>query len=101
MNMIEQLPFTKIPSKNFFKVSFDSDVQKQMKAALEIVKMKIGDLLVKAINSKANIYAVELRPFVKYLGELKSGKLVTNLKHYIKILKWNDYFKIADISREV
>lgn len=99
--MIEQLPYMTIPSKNFFKVSFDNDVQKQMKAALEIVKKKTGDLLAKAINSKVSIYAVELKPFVKYLSELKSGKLITNLKSFVKILKWNDYFKIADISREV
>jgi len=101
INMIEKLPFTKIPSKNFFKVSFDSDVQRQMQAALEIVKMKAGDLLANAINSKVSIYAVELKPFAKYLEELKSGKLVTNLKHYVKVLKWNDYYQIADISKEV
>lgn len=56
--MIEQLPYTKIPSKNYFKVSFDSDVQIKMTAALEIVKKKAGDLLANAINSKVSIYAV-------------------------------------------
>jgi hypothetical protein len=72
-----------------------------MKAALEVVKMKAGSLLDDAIDSKVSIHAVALKPFAKYLGELKSGNLVTDLKHFIDILKWNDYFKIADISREV
>jgi hypothetical protein len=61
--------------------------------------MKAGDLLQNAINPKVSIYAVSLKPFAKYLSELKSGKLVTNLKHYVQILKWNDYFRIADISK--
>lgn len=99
--MIEKMPFTSITSRNFFKVSFDSDVQRQMQAALEIVMLKAGRLLAKAIHSNVSIYAIELRPFAKYLNELKSGKLITHLKHYVKVLKWNDYFKINDISREV
>ena len=101
MRMIEKMPFTRIPNRNFFKVSFDSDVQRQMESALEIVMFKAGRLLAKAINSNVSIYAIELKPFAKYLNELKSGKLITHLKHYIKILKWNDYFKINDISKEI
>jgi hypothetical protein len=66
--MVEKLPYTKIPSKNFFKVSFDSDVQKHMQAALEIIKMKARDLLSNAINSKVSIHAVALKPFAKYLS---------------------------------
>lgn len=63
--------------------------------------MKAGQILYNAINCKVSIHGVALKPFAKYLSELKSGKLVTNLKHYVKFLKWNDYFKIADISKEV
>lgn len=105
IDMVEKLEYTDIPTKNFFKVSFDANVQKQMGDALAIVKIKAGklinNLLEQAILSNFTIFALELKPFVEYLGGLKSGKILTNLEHYIKILKWNGYFKIADASQEV
>jgi hypothetical protein len=106
IDMVETLPFTDIPNKNFFKISFDSDVQHQMMCALKIVKMKaasfIFNLLEKAITPKVNLIAVELKTFAEYLDIVKNNKLgATDLKHYIKILQWNDFFKLSYPSEEV
>lgn len=105
MNMVEKLPFRRVPRNNFFNVSFDNDVKIQMESGLEIVKMKagklIGDWLMKVISPKLTIFAVELSPFAKFISELNSGKLTTNLKLFVKFLQWNNYFKIDIIPGDI
>ena len=95
IEMIENLPFTKIPHENFFNISTSSNVRETMRKALEIVKMKAGLTIKDAVEkaSPFSVFAVELKPFVRYLGGLMRG-YETDLPSYIKILEWNNYLKI-------
>ncbi|KAL4472076.1 hypothetical protein ABPG72_001074 [Tetrahymena utriculariae] len=101
INMVQNLPFSQIPKDDFFQVSFDNEVQKQMTLALDIVKMKASYTLANAIGSDVTIFSVELNLFNQYLNELMSSNTSTDIKHFLKILQWNEYFKIDKIQQTV
>jgi len=95
VKLIENLPFTTVPNKDFFNISTTSYVREVMNKALNIVEIKSANLIKDMITSSipVNIFALELKPFVKYCGDLTKG-INSTFIDYIKILHWNNYFKV-------
>lgn len=93
--MIEKIPFTSIPHKDFFNTSSSAEVRETMRKAIQVVEAKAKDLIYESVKSSLpfNIYSVELKPFDKFIKGLLIG-IRTRLIHYIEILNWNNYLKI-------
>jgi len=95
IKLIENLPFTTVPSKDFFNISTSPDVRETMKKAFKVLEMKSSIFIKDAVESTLPIklFSVELKPFVKYCGDLMKGANFI-FSDYIKILQYNQYFKV-------
>jgi hypothetical protein len=65
-----------------------------MKKAFKVLEMKSSIFIKDAVESTLPIklFSVELKPFVKYCGDLMKGANFV-FSDYIKILQYNQYFK--------
>jgi hypothetical protein len=93
-DMIGNIPFSKIPTKDFFNTSSTSETRETMIKALYVLKLKAGNIINDFIENSLpfSIFAVELKPFAKYINGLMVGhknELIT----YCKILEYNNYLK--------
>jgi len=92
-DMISRIPFSKIPTKDFFNTSSTSETRETMAKALQVLKLKAGSIVKDFVedSSPFSIFAVELKPFAKYINSLMVYK--SDFVTYCKVLKYNNYFK--------